>query len=280
MLTVPASEESAPIGVFDSGVGGLTVAREIVRRLPNERICYVADQLHVPYGGRPLEEIRSFAGSLSHHLFSGGAKVVVMACNISSATALERTRERFGAERVLGVIDYGAKAALRKTKSGKIGVLATQGTVATKAYTRTILGEEKDAAVIEVACPRFVPLVETDQRDGEAAERAAQEYLEPLLSSGTDTVVLGCTHYPFLLPVLEKVAAGRAVFVDPAGATVEALSALLERRNLLSGLRGEAAHRVSTTGELSLFRSQLKIFWPDLSEQNWTADQLKPDLFA
>lgn len=275
-----SSQAGAAIGVFDSGVGGLTVAREIVRRLPREHIRYIADQLHVPYGGRPLEEIRGFAGALTAHFLGEGAKVVVMACNISSATALEDTRARFGAENILGVIEHGASAAISKTKSGKIGVLATQGTVATGAYTRTIHAQQKAAEVTEVACPLFVPLVESDQRDGASALAAAREYLTPLLSAGTDTIVLGCTHYPFLLPVLERVAEGRATFVDPAGATVDALTRLLEKRSLLSRTRGELPHRLCTTGELALFRSQLRIFWPDLAEQNFVADQLTPDLFA
>jgi glutamate racemase len=258
------TEHTAPIGVFDSGVGGLTVARELVRRLPLERVLYVADQLHVPYGGRPLEQIRSFATSLSDHLFNNGAKRVVMACNISSATALDRVRERFGADRVLGVIEHGARAAIAATKNGRIGVLATQGTVATSAYTKALHALDPHARVVEIACPRFVPLIEKNELEGAEAEDAAHEYLGPLLAASTDTIILGCTHYPFLSPLLERLAKERALFVDPACATVDALARNLAERGSTAEMKSELPHRLATTGDVEIFRNQLKVFWPDL----------------
>lgn len=273
------TEPSAPIGVFDSGVGGLTVARELARRLPRERVVYVADQLHVPYGGRPLDEIRSFATALSDHLFMNGAKRVVMACNISSATALDRVRERFGAERVVGVIDHGARAAIETTKSGRVGVLATQGTVATTAYTRTIQALARDARVVEVACPRFVPLIEKNVLDGPEAIDAAEEYLRPLLAERTDTIVLGCTHYPFLLPLLRRIAGEAIHFIDPASATIDALARNLEERGLSATEKNELPHRLTTTGDAEIFRAQLKIFWPDLSAPA-VVEQLTAAVFA
>lgn len=279
MQNVGPFDHTAPIGVFDSGVGGLTVARELARRLPNERVFYVADQLHVPYGGRPLDEIRSFATALSDHLFISGAKRVVMACNISSATALDRVRERFGADRVLGVIEHGARAAVGATKSGRIGVLATQGTVATTAYSRTIHALANDARVFEVACPRFVPLVESNALEGEAAESAAREYLAPLLAERTDTIILGCTHYPFLLPLLHRVANDRVRFIDPAAATVDALEKNLAQRGLAAEEKNPLPHRLSTTGDPELFKNQLKIFWPELRGEA-AIEALTADVFA
>ena len=272
-------EHTAPIGVFDSGVGGLTIARELVRRLPYEHVLYVADQLHVPYGGRPLEEIRSFATALSDHLFINGAKRVVMACNISSATALDRVRERFGADRVLGVIEHGARAAIEATKTGRIGILATQGTVATTAYSKHIHALAVEARVFEITCPRFVPFVERNELDSAATEAAAREYLAPLLAERTDTIVLGCTHYPFLLPLLQRVAGERVSFVDPARATVDALEKNLGQGGSAALERSSLPHRLETTGDVEIFRNQLKIFWPELRDDA-RVEPLTADVFV
>ncbi|MCK6551561.1 glutamate racemase [Myxococcota bacterium] len=252
----------APIGVFDSGVGGLTVARELLRALPNERILYIADQKHVPYGGRPLDEVRDLATKLSTFLFAQGAKAVVMACNISSATALEHVRARFGAERVHGVIGPGARTATSVSASGRIGVLATKGTVDTHAYARTIEEVRPGARVTEIACPRFVPLVEAGDVATPEAFQAAREYLAPVLAAGADTVVLGCTHYPFLLETLTSVAGPGVTFVDPARATVAELRASLDARALAAIEPASARHVLWTTGDADTFRAQLDHSWP------------------
>lgn len=277
-VAVAPARREGPIGVFDSGVGGLTVARELVRRLPDERIIYIADQAHVPYGGRPLEEVRELATKLSAHLFASGAKAVLMACNISSATALENVRARFGRDRALGVIQPGAAAAVDETRSGKIGVLATAGTVASRAYTQAISAIAPFIGVTEVACPKFVPLVEAGQVDSDDAADAAREYLAPILAAGADTVVLGCTHYPFLLSTLARVAGPSVVFVDPAKATVAELSRMLDANQLAAGRAAGAIdgvererHTLFTTGDAQLFRRQLAGVWP---EPNTAVDKL------
>jgi glutamate racemase len=262
-MTRRAEDPRAPIGVFDSGVGGLTVAKEIARTLPGERIVYLADQAHVPYGGRPLEEISSFAESLAAYLFAEGAKAVVMACNISSATALERVRARFGHQRVFGMIGPGSREAIRLSANKRIGVLATLGTTRTRAYTKTLLELAPEAEAIEVACPAFVPLVEAGTLRGPDALARAHEYLAPLKARGVDTIVLGCTHYPFLIETLE-LAEPHASFVDPARATVVELErALFADRLLSTGPRLEP-HRFLTTADPRAFAAQLRGLFDDL----------------
>ena len=255
----------APIGVFDSGLGGLTVVREMLTRLPGERIIYVADQNHVPYGGRDLEEVRGFAVGLSESLLAWGCKAVVMACNISSAVALADVQAAHPALPALGVILPGAEAALSVTENGIVGVLATEGTVRSGAYTRALHASRPDVRVIEIACPQFVPLVESGQERTPDARAAACEYLSPILESGADTVILGCTHYPFLLPVLQS-AAPEVRFIDPAHQAVTALQTRLGSE-LLRVSDNFAAPLLITTGSVRAFASQLRRFLPDQSER-------------
>jgi glutamate racemase len=250
----PTNDPSAPIGLFDSGVGGLTVLEAIRKRLPDERFLYVADQAHVPYGDRSLDEIQRLATALTEHLFDSGAKAVVMACNISSATALETARRRFGASRVLGVIEPGAGMALALSQKRRIGVLATAGTVKSRAYSQAIARIDSRAIVVEVACPRFVPLVEAGEHDSPKALDAARSYLEPLLDAKVDTAILGCTHYPFLRAALERAAEGRIELVDPAQATADELAAMLGSDLQSRGPRGE--DRLTTTGDPTTFTGQ------------------------
>lgn len=234
-----------PIGVFDSGLGGLTVASEILRNLPDESIIYFADTAHVPYGERPLEEIEEFALGITRFLIEHGAKAVVMACNMSSAASLESAVETFADVPILGVIEPGSRAAVR-TNSKAIGVLATTGTVKSGAYSRIIGRLAPDAEVWEQPCPAFVPLVESGLADSEEAEAAVRKCVEPLVSNGARTLILGCTHYPFLRPAIERTAPN-AVIIDPAEETVRELHKILEERDMLSrpGASGEHAFYAS-----------------------------------
>jgi glutamate racemase len=259
-----ASQASAPIGVFDSGVGGLTVAKRILDLLPHERIVYVADQAHVPYGGRELAEIRRFACGISSALFRYGCKAIVMACNISSAVALDAVRATYPESVVLGVIDPGACRAARSTKNGRIGVLATAGTVHSRAYSRALHAIDPHITVVEVACPEFVPLVEAGEEASEAAQRAAQKYLAPFLQADADTVILGCTHYPFLLPVLREIWSAPA-YIDPAKQTAHELAEQLTAASLLASPRAcsSARHHLATTGDPAAFRQHLQRLLPE-----------------
>jgi glutamate racemase len=203
------------IGIRDSGVGGLTVAREVRGRIPNADLLYFADTAHVPYGDKTEAEICHYALSISDFLIKNGAQIVVFACNTTSAYALDAARKRFTVP-IFGVIEPGARVAAQ-ISSGKVGVLATAATVASAVYSREIKHLRSDLQVMEIACPAFVPLVEAQKTDSIEAFEACRHYLAPLLRSGADTIVLGCTHFPLLLSSLQKIAP-EVQFVDPAQA--------------------------------------------------------------
>ena len=217
------SVNPAPIiGVFDSGLGGLTVAREIMHRMPGASLLYLADMAHVPYGPRPASDIRRFARGILDALLERGATAVVAACNMSSALALPVVESEYDVP-LIGMIRPGVSAALAAWEDGPIGVLATEGTCASLAYPERVQELRPNLNVIQSSCPDFVPLVESGETDGEAARDAATRYLRPLLSAGCRTIILGCTHYPWLLPVLRDAAGPGIRFVDPAQAAVDAL---------------------------------------------------------
>jgi len=259
------NKPQAPIGVFDSGVGGLSVAGEILRNLPTEPVLYFADTAHVPYGGRPLDEVRGFALAICDFLVANGAKMIVMACNISSAVALPAARERYPHIPILGVIEPGATAALA-TGARRIGVLATQGTVTSGAYTRTIVAPDPQAKVVEVPCPLFVPLVEAGETESSEALSAARCYLTPIADADCEAVILGCTHYPFLLPTLQKAAAElfsagkRPVFVDPAQEATREIACLLKRHGIASPASATTSHRYYVSGDVAHFEEQGSFF--------------------
>ena len=220
-----------PIGIFDSGLGGLTVVRRVIEKLPHESIVYVGDQAHVPYGERMTEEIRSFALGITEYLVRQDAKLVIMACNMSSATALHAAHGLFPHTPVIGVIEGGVRAALRVASGRPIGILATKGTVSTRAYTSTICRLMPEAEVIEQACPVFVPLIEAGRWDSEEAREAVRSYVRPLISAGCQALVLGCTHYPFLHKFIRQEAGPGVTIIDPAEETaIEAANILFDSR--------------------------------------------------
>ena len=242
---------TGPIGVFDSGLGGLTVAGEVLRRLPDERIVYFADSAHVPYGERPLHEIEEFALGITQFLIDRGSKVVVMACNMSSAVALEAARDAFPDTPILGVIEPGSRAAVA-TGGRTVGILATTGTVKSGAYSRTILTLDPRVKVYEQPCPAFVPIVESGMTESEEAEIAARTCVEPLVMAGAETLVLGCTHYPFLRSAIAR-AAGNATIIDPAEETVTALYNILKERGIETDDSAPGEHRFFTSGDADGF---------------------------
>lgn len=211
------NEENARfrIGIRDSGVGGLTVARRVREALPGADLLYFADTAHVPYGDKTPEQVRHYALSISGFLIEQGAQAVVFACNTTSAWALDAARQRFSVP-IFGVIEPGARAAAQVSR-GVVGVLATAATVQSGVYTRELHRARSDLRVQEIGCPAFVPLVEARQTESLEAFEACKHYLAPLLRAGVDTVILGCTHFPLLLPAL-RAAAPNVRFVDPAQA--------------------------------------------------------------
>ena len=221
-----------PIGFFDSGVGGLTVLREVSRRLPGESTVYLGDNARTPYGPRPDEEVLRFSSECLDELLRRDVKALVVACNTASSSALPALRARFPSLPVIGVIEPGARAACDASASGRIAVLATEGTVQGGAYTRAIHGIRSDAHVTPVACQIFVALAEEGWSEGAAVDAVTQRYLAHL-DARIDTVVLGCTHFPLLAPAITKqLGDGRRV-VDSAATTARATRVELERRGLL-----------------------------------------------
>jgi glutamate racemase len=278
-----------PIGVFDSGVGGLTVLREILRRSPAESTLYVGDNARAPYGVRPDEEVLAFSRQALDVLASSGVKAIVVACNTVSAIALGEHRRRYEVP-ILGVIRPGATAAALATRSRRVGVIATPATVRSHAYFAAIKDENPAVEVYEHATPALVPLVEAGELRGPVAEQTVADALTPLLgtrdangefifplppSARVDTLLLGCTHYPLLRPVLQGIAGEAVAIVDSATATASALAELLSINGLeapgatrgpaagagetggspLNETIGSVTHRQMTTGDVGAFRA-------------------------
>ncbi len=216
-MTGPQSRP--PIGVFDSGIGGLTVVRELIARFPAESIIYFGDTARLPYGTKSAATVRRFSVENTHFLLRQGVGVIVVACNTSSAVALDMLRRQFEIP-ILGVVEPGARAAAAATKSGRIGVIGTYGTIASGSYDRAIHTLRPEAEVTAVPCPLFVPLAEEGWIDHPVTQSVAREYLEPLRAAHIDTLVLGCTHYGVLKPDIESVFAGGSVVLVDAAAEV------------------------------------------------------------
>lgn len=258
-----------PIGVFDSGVGGLTVLQEILRRLPGESTIYLGDNARAPYGTRTDEEVREFSAESVAALVARDVKAVVVACNTSTAVALPELRKRHDLP-ILGVIRPGASAAVLASRNRRVGVIATPATVRSRAYFWAIKEENPGIEVYEHATPAFVPMVEAGELSGPAVEAtvaeslaplfgerdAAGEFIFPLPPSGRiDTLLLGCTHYPLLRPVIAAIAGERVAIVDSATATASALAELLGVNGLEApGGEGRPTHVQLTTGNVDAFR--------------------------
>lgn len=226
------SKKDLPIGVFDSGVGGLTVAREIMRQIPKERIVYFGDTARVPYGSKSKETVTRYSEQIVRFLETQQVKAIVIACNTASAYALEKIEKQVKIP-MLGVVKPGAKTAAEVTVNGKIGVIATEGTIQSKIYGKYIEQLKKEVQVIGKACPLFVPLVEEGLLEDPVTDEIAQRYLSVLIDSGIDTLILGCTHYPLIRRTIQKVMGDQVRLVNPAYETALELKRLLEQQNLL-----------------------------------------------
>ena len=224
-----APVSTAPIGIFDSGVGGLTVLREINRQLPHESILYVGDTARLPYGDRTPDEILQFVREIMTWMMTQGVKMVMMACNTSSALALEQVQAEFPIP-ILGLIHPGARAAAKTGQ--RIGVIATPATVASDAYRQAILEVDATKQVWQVGCPKFVPLIEQDRLQDPTTADVAKTYLQPLVAAGIDTLIYGCTHYPHLAPVFQTFLPNTIQRIDPAQSMVRAAAKELELLDL------------------------------------------------
>ena len=212
----------APIGIFDSGVGGLTVARAIGDQLPRESILYIGDTAHSPYGPKPIADVRRYALEVLDTLVDQGVKMLVIACNTASAAMLRDARERYDVP-VVEVIGPAVRTAMSTTRNGRIGVIGTEGTIGSGAY-QDMLGVNERLTVFTAACPRFVEYVEAGVTDSPELLEAAEAYLAPLRHAGVDTLVLGCTHYPLLVPVIADVCGGAVTIVNSADAVAEVVA--------------------------------------------------------
>ena len=208
----------SPIGVFDSGLGGLTVYKVLARRMPEESLIYFGDTAHVPYGSKSPEAIARFSSEVAKFLAGRGIKLLVVACNTSSAWALPAIRKAVKVP-VVGVIDPGARAALGVSRGGRVGIIGTEATVKSEAYVKAIKKLKKSAKTASAACPLFVPLVEEGWWTGDVVETVARKYAAPLRAAKVDTLILGCTHYPYLKPVLARVMGSKVRLIDSAEET-------------------------------------------------------------
>jgi len=221
----------APIGIFDSGVGGLTVVKALLGVIPFEKIVYFGDTARVPYGIRSSQTIRRYALEDVNFLLRFKPKLIVVACNTVSSTALDYLNEKVDVP-LVGVIEPGALAATKASRTGRIGVIGTEATITSRAYERAIEQVRPDARIIAKACPLFVPMVEEGRINGPVAELVVRDYLESLVPLGVDTLVLGCTHYPVLKDTIRKVTGNAFGIVDSAEETANAVKSLLDSQGL------------------------------------------------
>lgn len=244
---------SAPIGIFDSGIGGLTVARAIYSHLPGESTIYFGDTARVPYGPKSPETVRRYSREIAQWLLSQGVKLIVIACNTSTAHALTALQQESPVP-VIGVIEPGARAAVAATRSGPVGVIGTAGTIASNAYARAIHALAPALQVEQRACPLLVPLVEEGWFDHEATRLVAEEYLAPVRSAGVDALVLGCTHYPLLKPLLSRVMGPSVRLIDSAEETARAVATALITDGLDAPAGAKVYHRFVVSDDEPRFR--------------------------
>ena len=250
---------NAPIGIFDSGVGGLTVARAILDQLPNESTIYIGDTARGPYGPRPLAEVREFALETLDFLVEQGVKALVIACNTASAAMLRDARERYKVP-VIEVIQPAVRRAVAATRTGNIGVIGTRATVDSKAYLDAFAAAPQ-LQITSIPCPLFVEFVERGETSGPEITKLARDYLAPVMEAKVDTLVLGCTHYPLLTGVISYVMGEGVTLVSSAEETAKDLYRTLVENNLLRDARGGApTHKFLATGDAKAFESLARRF--------------------
>ncbi|MCE4051549.1 MULTISPECIES: glutamate racemase [Bacillaceae] len=241
-----------PIGVIDSGVGGLTVAKEIMRQLPNEKIIYLGDTARCPYGPRSGEEVKAFTWELTRFLLQKNIKMLVIACNTATAVALDEIKEQLSIP-VIGVIVPGARTAIKVTRNNYIGMIGTIGTVKSKAYEKALKQINKKVRTESLACPKFVPLVESGEYDGPVAKRIVRQTLAPFKGSDIDTLILGCTHYPLLEKVIREEMGDKVKVISSGAETAREVSTILAHSEQLASPQEKNEHEFYTTGSSDIF---------------------------
>ena len=230
MASLPVSVDK-PLGVFDSGVGGITILKAISQVLPDESLLYLADQAHVPYGARSLEQIREFSQEITHYLLTQGAKLIVVACNTASAAALHYLREIFPQRLFVGM-EPAVKPAAETTRSGAVGVLATTATFQGALYASVIERFTQGVTVLQDTCPGLVAQIENGHLDTPETRLILEKAIHPMLKAGIDTIVQGCTHYPFVTPLIQEIAGPQVRVIDPSPAIARQVSRLIDSHNM------------------------------------------------
>lgn len=243
---------SSPIGIFDSGVGGLSVLRAIRGLMPAENLVYVADQAHVPYGPRPMAEIQSFSVAITRFLLAHQAKMIIVACNTASAAALHHLRAVFPEVPFVGM-EPAVKPAAEQTHSGVVGVLATPATFQGALYASVVERFANGVTVLQDTCPGLVGQIERGDLSGPETRRILEQALRPMLAAGADTVVMGCTHYPFVIPLIEEIGGGQLRVIDPAPAVARQAKRMLESRGIQAGGNQKAEVQYYTSGAVESF---------------------------
>ncbi|MFZ5923482.1 MAG: glutamate racemase [Chloroflexota bacterium] len=262
-----------PIGVFDSGVGGLSVLRAMRDLMPEEPVLYFADQGHVPYGPRPLEQVRGFSEAVTRFLLDRGARLIVVACNTASAAALHHLRQTFPGTSFVGM-EPAVKPAAERTQTGKVGVLATPATFQGALYASVVERFANGVKLFQDTCPGLVGRIEQGDLDGEATRLILESALRPMLDGGIDTVVLGCTHYPFVIPLIEQIAGENVRVIDPAPAVARQAKRLLEANGTKLQEGGRGGMRFYTSGPASGLQSLLpKLLGEDGTVQGVSWDE-------
>ncbi|KRK10752.1 glutamate racemase [Lacticaseibacillus zeae DSM 20178 = KCTC 3804] len=251
-----------PIGFIDSGVGGLTVVKEALHQLPAENTVYLGDQARLPYGPRPAEQVQAFTWQMVNFLLTKHIKMLVIACNTATAAALPLIKAKLSIP-VIGVIKPGSRAALKATRTGHIGIIATEGTVKSGAYTQALRTKAPDIRLTSLAAPKFVSLVESNEAHSPIAKRVVADTLQPLLHTDIDTLVLGCTHYPILRPIIQNVMGSGVTLIDSGAETVNDVSMLLDYFDLANDSHETPTHDYYTTGAPSMF-DELGEAWLEL----------------
>jgi glutamate racemase len=261
---------NSPVGIFDSGVGGISVLRAIRQQMPEESILYFGDQGHIPYGPRPMEQIRNFSEAITRFLLGHNAKIIVVACNTASAAALSYLREKFPDVQFVGM-EPAIKPAAARTQTGKLGVLATPATFQGALYASVVERFANGVDVLQNTCPGLVQQIEQGNLGGKEARRILEEALVPMLEKNIDTVVLGCTHYPFVIPLIQQIVGANVRVIDPAPAVAKQIGRLLEakamRRQTVLGGRV----KFYTSGDPDALEAML----PVLLGESWKVERVE-----
>lgn len=257
--------DKRPIGFIDSGVGGLTVVKEALKQLPNENILYVGDTARCPYGPRPAEQVIAYTWEMTNYLVEKGIKMLVIACNTATAVALEEIKAKLSIP-VIGVILPGTRAAVKQTKNHRVGVIGTIGTVKSAAYETALLDKAPELKVTSLACPKFVSVVESKEYRSSVAKKIVAQTLAPLELKRIDTLILGCTHYPLLRPIIQNVMGDKVMLIDSGAETIGEVSMLLDYFEISnSPQNGRTLCQFYTTGSAKMFH-EIAQDWLGLKE--------------